>query len=1227
MILTNELAKQLLNLNPSGFVDQKIADRQFEVIVKSFNALQNGQSFIYIADEVGLGKTYIALGIISLLRHFSKNPSTYKDLIIVPKRNLQDKWQKEISKFVENNYLFLDNRVKSVIGKAVGRSGVDELHHKLLLIENEYPSYHIFRNSSFSMAIHQDGEDQWKTKFEQFKNTENHHIIANKEIDYKRDNGDYLRRLYAYMLNINMPCFDTIIIDEAHNFKHGIEGEVSQRNQVMSRLMGVIQNEEVDDKIFSEFPGLRNKIRPLAKHVIFLSATPINTSMIEMKNQFDVFLPNHRYNNINSESCIQDLENDLSKFLIRGVMNIDVNKKTYSRNMYRHEHRQGNVVMKYPNPALISLDNAKSAILTGLMQYKIMKELDRKNNKSFEIGLLSGFESFSARPKGIDQDSEKDDSQKRETIDQYLISDLANDYQQHFKTTIPHPKMDVLVDELFNDLLRGDKSLVFVRRIASVKELEQKLSLKYSNHIIDLIKKHSPKNKPKIRLILDEYEDLKDTKKVETILRMIAEKISRSRHFKATLGNTATNNFENSDDNNIAFQQKVNKIIQMENGDLSKKYLSKKEINTIKNKVLTELIYFYLNELNEKFIDEEDDIKWREIESDLQNYQILIRKNLNRHKRLDRDLTDVSARLVLHTYNLIDRDNAEEESENNEFEEDARQSAKSISSFFFTQFMRNKGKAFKKASYKKPWFELNYLHILNFSKSFGIDVLNIENPPPYRENESEAKVFRAHQLLVKKSINAKPYSMIDMTKIPEQFKIRTFLTDLLTKHCEKEFKGFVSRLLTKQDVGKFLGNIEMLEEILKGVFRNGSGALPAYLAWAWEEKNISQKLYKILKQEYQNAFHYVLNEIKTILNDFEKIVAVNFPDNGKVHGLLLNQLPVQGVSGYHKINVSKVASQFRMPGWPLVLIATDILKEGEDLHTYCSKVYHYGIAWNPSDMEQRTGRIDRIGSKLYHQIHNLRVEEIPFEKKLQVFFPYIQDSFEVIQVAKVFDGMNRFIRTFYDFTNTVAIENHAKTNDNIVSIPEQITSKLESKYDVNNFECVPADSEEILLKPVIGFSLDQLHDKLRELYNGIESTHVDKENEWISPDMNNLKITGMIFYEDENGIESYSQRHCPFSIKIINGDQPGDFKWRFESPINIDSKTNDSTNKSNKILKDYGVYLEKFNDYYIAYNDLNIDHNIDHAILVFENLVFNADKIEQMESVDDWTDYQSLIQK
>ena len=53
---------------------------------------------------------------------------------------------------------------------------------------------------------------------------------------------------------------------------------------------------------------------------------------------------------------------------------------------------------------------------------------------------------------------------------------------------------------------------------------------------------------------------------------------------------------------------------------------------------------------------------------------------------------------------------------------------------------------------------------------------------------------------------------------------------------------------------------------------------------------------------------------------------------------------------------------FNAPFFPEVLIASSVMAEGVDLHLNCRHVIHHDLAWNPSVIEQRTGRLDRLGS-------------------------------------------------------------------------------------------------------------------------------------------------------------------------------------------------------------------------------------------------------------------------
>jgi len=53
---------------------------------------------------------------------------------------------------------------------------------------------------------------------------------------------------------------------------------------------------------------------------------------------------------------------------------------------------------------------------------------------------------------------------------------------------------------------------------------------------------------------------------------------------------------------------------------------------------------------------------------------------------------------------------------------------------------------------------------------------------------------------------------------------------------------------------------------------------------------------------------------------------------------------------------------FNTPLYPMILIANEVMQEGLDLHRSCARVIHHDLAWNPAQLEQRVGRVDRIGS-------------------------------------------------------------------------------------------------------------------------------------------------------------------------------------------------------------------------------------------------------------------------
>jgi hypothetical protein len=168
-----------------------------------------------------------------------------------------------------------------------------------------------------------------------------------------------------------------------------------------------------------------------------------------------------------------------------------------------------------------------------------------------------------------------------------------------------------------------------------------------------------------------------------------------------------------------------------------------------------------------------------------------------------------------------------------------------------------------------------------------------------------------------------------------------------------------------------------------------------------------------------------------------------------VTALLRAQRPVAGTS--RRLNVSLVR-QFRLPGYPLVMISTDLLQEGEDLHTFCSTVHHYGLAWTPSALEQRTGRVDRVRSQSERRLTALDRPPTGAER-LQVHYPHLVDSVERIQVRRVLRRMDEFIRLMH--TDLAVVESGDGRVDIArellepdLDMPQPPGGVLESAFDV-----------------------------------------------------------------------------------------------------------------------------------------------------------------------------------
>ena len=84
-----------------------------------------------------------------------------------------------------------------------------------------------------------------------------------------------------------------------------------------------------------------------------------------------------------------------------------------------------------------------------------------------------------------------------------------------------------------------------------------------------------------------------------------------------------------------------------------------------------------------------------------------------------------------------------------------------------------------------------------------------------------------------------------------------------------------------------------------------------------------------------------------------------------------------------------------------VLLATDAASEGLNLQQRCRMVIHLEVPWTPTRIEQRVGRVDRIGqSRIVHQLHLVGRDTIEETRVVRL-------AQRRSHIASAFDGLSR----------------------------------------------------------------------------------------------------------------------------------------------------------------------------------------------------------------------------
>jgi len=131
-----------------------------------------------------------------------------------------------------------------------------------------------------------------------------------------------------------------------------------------------------------------------------------------------------------------------------------------------------------------------------------------------------------------------------------------------------------------------------------------------------------------------------------------------------------------------------------------------------------------------------------------------------------------------------------------------------------------------------------------------------------------------------------------------------------------------------------------------------------------------------------------------------------------------------------------IMKAFNTPFFPEILIASSVLSEGVDLHLNCRYVIHHDLCWNPSTLEQRTGRVDRIGAK---------AEKC--ERPIEIYLPYIAETQDEKMYRVVMDRerwFNVVMGAGYNSNDNLSTEKEA----NRLPLPEALAKELSLNLEI-----------------------------------------------------------------------------------------------------------------------------------------------------------------------------------
>jgi len=205
-----------------------------------------------------------------------------------------------------------------------------------------------------------------------------------------------------------------------------------------------------------------------------------------------------------------------------------------------------------------------------------------------------------------------------------------------------------------------------------------------------------------------------------------------------------------------------------------------------------------------------------------------------------------------------------------------------------------------------------------------------------------------------------------------------------------------------------LNNDKYVKELLDSAHKMYK-RISKHIEYISNEMKLSKNKVKILAKIYsqtkegikdlkwRNKKEFYFKKLQELKNKLGKELYSKDENNKKISFKDMKVVEKMGGEVEKGRTMEESMIRFNLPSFPLILISGQKGQESIDLHKYCRKILHYDLLWNPAKIEQRIGRIDRIGSLAERE-----------KKEIEIYYAAIPNTYEDKMWKRVRDRQKIF---------------------------------------------------------------------------------------------------------------------------------------------------------------------------------------------------------------------------